>query len=103
MCANGQLAYDAVRRDGADVILLDWMMPVMDGPTAVAHLKANRDTRAIPVVMLTAQTDHDERAVAFNAGVQDFLTKPFDTRELVGRIEQQLRPRRKPGSRVSPR
>jgi DNA-binding response OmpR family regulator len=93
-CENGQLAYDAVRRDGADVVLLDWMMPVMDGPTAVAHLKANLATRGIPVVMLTAQSEINERVVAFENGVQDFLTKPFDTRELVARIEQQLRWRR---------
>jgi CheY-like chemotaxis protein len=90
-CENGQLAYDAVRRDGADVVLLDWMMPVMDGPTAVARLKANLDTRGIPVVMLTAQSEIDQRVVALKTGVQDFLTKPFDTRELVARIEQQLR------------
>jgi CheY-like chemotaxis protein len=89
-CENGQLAYDAVRRDGADVVLLDWMMPIMDGPTAVAHLKANLETRGIPVVMLTGQSDIDERVVALKTGVQDFLTKPFDTRELVARIEQQL-------------
>lgn len=93
-CENGQLAYDAVRRDGADVVLLDWMMPVMDGPTAVARLKANLDTRGIPVVMLTAQSDIDERVIALETGVQDFLTKPFDTRELVARIAQQLRWRR---------
>jgi CheY-like chemotaxis protein len=88
---NGRLAYDAVRRDGADVILLDWLMPIMDGPTAVARLKANRDTRKIPIVMLTAQSDVEERVVALETGVQDFLTKPFDTRELIARIEQQLR------------
>jgi CheY-like chemotaxis protein len=90
-CENGQLACDAVRRDGADVVLLDWMMPVMDGPTAVAQLKANRDTRGIPVVMLTSQSEINKRVVALKTGVQDFLTKPFDTRELVARIEQQMR------------
>jgi DNA-binding response OmpR family regulator len=90
-CENGQLACDAVRREAPDVVLLDWMMPVMDGPAAVEFLKANLETRAIPVVMLTTQSDIEERVVALKTGVQDFMTKPFDTRELIARIDQQIR------------
>jgi CheY-like chemotaxis protein len=89
-CENGQLACDAVRREGPDVVLLDWMMPVMDGPTAVEYLKANLDTCGIPVVMLTTQSEIEERVVALKIGVQDFMTKPFDSRELVARIDQQI-------------
>jgi DNA-binding response OmpR family regulator len=88
------LACEAVRREDADVVLVDWMMPVMDGPATVAYLKSNLDTRGIPVVMLTMQSDIEERVLALNTGVQDFITKPFDSRELVARIEQQLRWRR---------
>lgn len=93
-CENGEVACAAVVREVPDVILLDWMMPVMDGPTAVARLKADLVTRSIPIVMLTTQSQIEERVVALQAGVQDFLTKPFDARELVARIEQQMRWRR---------
>ena len=62
----------------------------MDGQTAVEELKADPQTRGIPIIMLTTQSDISERVVALEAGVQDFLTKPFDARELVARIEQQM-------------
>lgn len=91
---NGRLACDAVRQQRPDVILLDWSMPVMNGLTAVQELKTNAETRGIPIVMLTTRSEIDERVVALEAGVQDFLTKPFHPRELIARIEQQLRWRR---------
>lgn len=88
---NGRLAYDAVKRKKPDVILLDWVMPVMDGREAVDLLKSDADTRGIPIVMLTTHSQIEERVEALEAGVQDFLTKPFDPRELVARIDQQIR------------
>jgi DNA-binding response OmpR family regulator len=90
-CENGQLACEAVLREAPDVVLLDWMMPVMDGCAAVVKLKADPQTRGIPIVMLTTQSEIAERVIALEAGAQDFLTKPFDARELVARIEQQMR------------
>lgn len=88
---NGRLACDAVRKQPPDVVLLDWAMPVMNGLAAVHDLKANAETRGIPIVMLTTHSEIDERVVALEAGVQDFITKPFHARELIARIEQQLR------------
>jgi two-component system phosphate regulon response regulator PhoB len=93
-CENGRLACDAVRREAPDVVLLDWMMPVMDGPAAVEYLRGHFDTRGIPVVMLSTQSAIEERVIALKTGVQDFMTKPFDPRELVARIDQQIRWRR---------
>jgi DNA-binding response OmpR family regulator len=90
-CENGQLACEAVRREQPDVVLIDWMMPIMDGRAAVEQLKADPQTRGIPIIMLTTEADISERVVALEAGVQDFLTKPFDARELVARINQQMR------------
>jgi len=89
--ANGQLACDAVRADPPDVILFDWVMPVMDGRTAAALLKADAKTRGIPIVMLTTRSLIEERVEALESGVQDFLTKPFDARELIARVDQQMR------------
>jgi DNA-binding response OmpR family regulator len=88
---NGKLACDAVLREQPDVVLIDWMMPVLDGRAAVEKLKADPQTRGIPIVMLTSETDIADRVTALEAGVQDFLTKPFDSRELLARIEQQMR------------
>jgi DNA-binding response OmpR family regulator len=88
---NGQLAYDAVRRKKPDVILVDWSMPVMDGQAVVELLKADINLRGIPIVMLTTHSQIEERVVALEAGVQDFLIKPVDPRELIARIDQQMR------------
>ncbi len=88
---NGALACEAARVERPDVILLDWMMPVMDGCRAVEVLKADVETRAIPVVMLTTHAQLEDRILALQTGVQDFLTKPFDARELVACIDAQIR------------
>jgi DNA-binding response OmpR family regulator len=87
---DGRLACDAVRREQPDLILLDWAMPVMDGRSALAELKADAATRSIPIMMLSSHGEIDEKVLALTAGVQDFITKPVDPRELVARIEQQL-------------
>jgi diguanylate cyclase (GGDEF)-like protein/PAS domain S-box-containing protein len=88
---NGRQACDAARRERPDVILLDWLMPVMDGRAALEELRSNSETRGIPIVMLTSHAQVNQRIIALEAGVQDFLSKPFDPRELVACIEQQLR------------
>jgi DNA-binding response OmpR family regulator len=87
---NGRLACEAARLRGPDVILLDWAMPEMDGRRAVEVLKADTLTRAIPIVMLTTHSQIEDRIVALQAGVQNFLSKPCDMRELVACIEGQM-------------
>ena len=88
---NGQLACEAVWRENPDLVLLDWSMPVMDGLTALKLLKSDSATRVIPVVMLTTQDQIEEKLLALEAGVQDFLVKPCHPRELVARLDQQRR------------
>ncbi len=88
---NGELACAEIRRHCPDVVLLDWMMPVMNGPRAVEILKADPATCTIPILMLTTHSRIEDRVFALEAGVADFITKPFNARELVARIEQQLR------------
>lgn len=89
--ANGQLAIEAAAQRRPDLILLDWVMPVLDGRTAAERLKHDDRTQDIPIVMLTSQSRTEDKVAALEAGAQDYLTKPFDSRELVARIEQQLR------------
>ncbi len=90
---NGQLACDEARLRRPDVIVLDWGMPLMDGLRAAELLKADADTRSIPILMLTTHAQIEDRRIALAAGVQDFLIKPFDARQLVVCIDQQLRRR----------
>ncbi|GAC1395472.1 MAG: hypothetical protein NVSMB59_13070 [Vulcanimicrobiaceae bacterium] len=89
--ADGQAACVEALRERPDLILIDWVMPIMDGREATRVLKADARTASVPIVMLTAQNEIDEKVLALEAGVQDFLNKPVDPRELVARIEQQLR------------
>jgi len=87
---NGALACEAVRQRKPDVVLLDWVMPVMDGCRVVEVLKGDIATCEIPIVMLSTQARMKDRIFALEAGVQDFMPKPFDARDLVACIELQL-------------
>jgi DNA-binding response OmpR family regulator len=73
-----------------DVILLDLMMPDMDGFSVCRALKANPATAEIPIIMLTARDDVDARTEGIELGVSDFISKPVFRRELVSRIHAQL-------------
>jgi DNA-binding response OmpR family regulator len=73
-----------------DVILLDLMMPEMDGFEVCKALKNNPDTAEIPIIMITARDDLDARAEGMRLGVSDFLAKPVFRRQLANRIKAQL-------------
>lgn len=88
---NGQEALEKVGTEAPDLILLDVMMPVMDGFTVCRMLKENDETRLIPIVMITALDGFDDRIKGIEAGADDFLTKPVNQRELRARIQTTLR------------
>lgn len=73
-----------------DLILLDIQMPVMDGYEVLSHLKADPLTEQIPVIFLTAHTETEDIVKGFEAGVVDYIGKPFQTAELLTRIQYQL-------------
>ncbi len=73
-----------------DLILLDIMMPEMDGYEVCRRLRANEKTKDIPIIFLTAKTQKDDIIKGFEVGGQDYLTKPFDARELMVRVKTQL-------------
>ena len=81
---NGQLALDYLEQDIYDMVIMDIMMPVMDGITALKNLRKRGSN--IPVLMLTAKTEIDDKVEGLDNGANDYLTKPFDTRELLARI-----------------
>ena len=88
--ADGRLAYDQLNRHAYSVILLDLMMPDMDGFQVVRELRANPVTAEIPVIMITARDDLDARAEGMRLGVSDFLAKPVFRRQLASRVRAQL-------------
>jgi CheY-like chemotaxis protein/class 3 adenylate cyclase len=89
--SNGKEALDKVAAQAPDLILLDVMMPVMDGFTVCRALKSNEATRLIPIVIMTALDGIEDRIKGIEAGADDFLTKPVNPRELIARIQTSLR------------
>jgi CheY-like chemotaxis protein len=86
VASSGQAALDLAIADPPDVILLDVMMPSMDGPTTFARLQADARTRDVPVVLLTAKVQPSERRRWEQLGVAGVLAKPFDPLELPGQV-----------------
>jgi two-component system, OmpR family, phosphate regulon response regulator PhoB len=76
-----------------DLIILDLMLPDMDGTEVLRSLKADERTRAIPVIFLTARTEEVDRIVGFELGAEDYVAKPFSPRELMLRVRVLLRRR----------
>jgi CheY-like chemotaxis protein len=90
MAVNGQEGVDMASSESPDLILLDMSLPVMDGWTAAGHLKANPDTKNIPVIALTAHAMQEDREKALAAGCDDFDTKPVDFKSLKEKIDSYL-------------
>lgn len=88
---NGVSALKIVERKQIDLVLLDIMMPGMDGYEVCQKLKANDQTKDIPVIFLTAKTDPDSIIKGFEMGVVDYVTKPFNGSELLARVNTHLK------------
>ena len=80
-----------ILRDRPDLILLDWMMPQISGVEYARRLRQEKLTRAIPIIMLTARTEEEDKVRGLESGSDDYITKPFSTRELLARIKALLR------------
>ena len=76
-----------------DVVLLDWMLPDQSGLAFARSLRADRRTKSIPIIMLTARAEERDKVAGLEAGADDYITKPFSPRELVARIKAVLRRR----------
>ena len=88
--ADSVAALDWCAGNEPDLILLDYMMPVMDGLEFIRRLRQMHDRADVPVVMVTADTESDVRHQALDLGAQDFLTKPVDKAELIARVRNLL-------------
>jgi PAS domain S-box-containing protein len=89
--ASGEEALAIVARERPDLVLLDIMMPGMDGFEVTARIKGSLTTRNIPVVLITALDDRESRMLGLKAGAEDFLTKPVDRAELCARVRNLVR------------
>jgi len=89
--ANGRLALEQAGQLRPDLVLTDMMMPEMDGFTLLAALRDDPATQTIPVILLSARAGEEARIEGIGAGADDYLTKPFSARELVARVEAQLK------------
>ena len=87
---NGQEALDRVRTESPDLVLLDIMMPIMDGFTVLGRLKADAATQDIPVIIISAMTDLQSVVKGIQAGADDYLPKPFEPVVLRARISTGL-------------
>lgn len=87
---NGQQALDTVARVKPDLILLDVMMPVMDGHEVCRRLKKSEQTRDIPIIFITAKTETEDIITGFELGAIDYITKPFIGNELLARVKTHL-------------
>ena len=88
---NAQVAHARIVDDRPDLILLDWMLPGISGIELARRLKRDEATSEIPVIMLTAKSEEDNKIQGLDAGADDYITKPFSTRELISRINAVLR------------
>jgi len=88
---NGMDALAAVEKDKPDLILLDMMMPDMDGLEVCQRLQLREDTRSIPIIFITAKTSKEGKIEGLGAGAVDYITKPIDLDETYARVQTQLR------------
>ena len=84
-------AQDRLEEGLPDMILLDWMLPGMSGIELARRLKRDDYTREVPIIMLTARGEEDDRVGGLEAGADDYVTKPFSPRELIARIKAVMR------------
>jgi two-component system, OmpR family, alkaline phosphatase synthesis response regulator PhoP len=93
---SGDAVLARVRSTAPDLVILDLMLPGMDGLSVCRALRANDDTAGLPIIILTARGEEADRVSGLELGADDYVTKPFSPRELVARVTARLR--RQPGA-----
>ncbi len=89
--ATGMEALEMAAADPPSLVILDLMLPGMPGTEVCRRLRAEPETRSVPIIMLSARSDEIDRVVGFEVGADDYVTKPFSVRELVLRVRAVLR------------
>jgi two-component system phosphate regulon response regulator PhoB len=94
---SAEQALESIRDSLPDLVLLDWMLPGMSGVDFARRLRAEKRTRDVPIIFLTARSEERDKLAGLELGADDYVTKPFSPRELLARIKAVLR-RRAPQS-----
>lgn len=91
-CAgDGKTALKLLQEQKFDLVLLDLMLPGMDGTEVIKEIRASEKLKSLPVIMLTALGEESDKVIGLELGADDYMTKPFSTRELLARIKALLR------------
>jgi two-component system alkaline phosphatase synthesis response regulator PhoP len=88
---DGTIALELVRNEKPDLILLDIMLPGMDGLSVCRTINSKDETKGIPIIMLSARGEELDKVLGLEMGADDYITKPFSPRELVARVKARLR------------
>jgi two-component system phosphate regulon response regulator PhoB len=88
---NAQQGHEIIVDRRPDLVLLDWMLPSVSGIELARRLKREESTAEVPIIMLTAKSEEDNKIQGLDVGADDYVTKPFSTRELISRIRAVLR------------
>ena len=88
---NGEEGMLIVAEDPPDVVVLDWMMPQLSGIEVCRRIKMSPDTRAIPIIMLSAKSEEIDKVRGLETGADDYVVKPYSVSELMARVRTQLR------------
>lgn len=89
--SGGDELLKAIQRRVPDAIILDWVMPAPDGLSICGRLKLDKETRTIPIILLTARNDEVDCVLGLEMGADDYVTKPFSLKELCARVKAVLR------------
>lgn len=96
VCADGDEAMLSIEEDAPDLLVLDWMLPGVSGVEICRRLRSRAEFRDLPIIMVTARGEEDDRIRGLDTGADDYLTKPFSMSELIARVRAVLR-RARPG------
>ena len=88
---DGDQALDFIDKESPDMIILDWMLPEITGIEVAKDIRDLEYTRDIPIIMLTARSQENDKLKGFDSGVDDYMTKPFSPKELIARIKSVLK------------
>ena len=88
---NGEQALDMIYEKKPAVLIADWMMPKMSGIELCRILRSNKDTKLLPIIMLSARSEEADKSLGLDTGADDYISKPFSPRELVSRVKALIR------------
>ena len=88
---NGEKALEIIYEKKPDLLIVDWMMPKMSGIELCRILRSNKDTKQLPIIMLSARSEDTDKSLGLDKGADDYISKPFSPMELVSRVKALLR------------